>query len=314
MSVEIQESASFLKLMKSRLDENLAEHRDHDDDFRQRNYERWKTGLDLLKMFQFVSGELGATYNERSRPKAIEDQNVKFEAIVSLHARAVRVSDEMVALLFEGFPDGALSRWRTLHELAVVATFLNRNDNETAKRFISHRGIVAYKALKQYDEYLPRSNMMPLEAGELEKALAQRNSLVVQFGPEFKEEMGWAYPAIQKKKGINLLDLEGATGLDHWRPRYKWACDDIHAGFRPYNASLGVAESPTDVLLIGRSNSAFTDPAHMMAISLNLVNNALPPEYLSQQDNITLGALLFLRDEIGTTFHSIQSATHAKRT
>ena len=313
MSVEFQESASFLVLMKSHLDEMLAEHRDDDDGFRQRNYERWKTGLDLLTMFHLVSGELGATYNERSRPNAIVDQNVKFEAIVSLHARAIRVSKEIMALLFEGFPDGALSRWRTLHELAVVTTFLNRNDNETAKRFISHRGIVIYKALKQYDVYLPRSNMMPLEAGELEKALAQRDSLVVQFGPEFKEELGWAYPDIQKKKGINLLDLEVATGLDHWRPRYKWACDDIHAGFKPYHASLGVTESPSSVLLIGRSDSAFTDPAHMMDISLNLVNHALPPEYLSQQDIVTLGSLCLLSDEIGTTFQRIQIATHAKR-
>lgn len=313
MSVELQESASLLELMKSHLDEMLAEHRDDDDGFRQRNYERWKTGLDLLKMFHLVSGELGATYNERSRPKAIVDQNVKFEAIASLHARAVRVSNEIMALLLEGFPDGALSRWRTLHELAVVTTFLNKNDNEIAKRFISHRGIVIYKALKQYDEYLPKSNMMPLETGELEKALAQRDSLVVRFGPEFKEEMGWAYPAIQKKKGINLLDLEVATGLEHWRPRYKWACDDIHAGFKPYHASLGVAESPTAVLLIGRSNSAFTDPAQMMAISLNLVNHALPPEYLRRQDIVTLGSLCLLSDEIEATFHGIQTATYAKR-
>ena len=308
---DVERAADFLERLFERLPEMLLDHRKHDAGFRRRCYKRWKDGLDQLKMFIVMSEEYGSTMNERERPRAVQEQNYTFEATVALHARAVRVANEILALLREGFPDGALSRWRTLHEIAVVATFLAQNDPEVSKRFIAHRGIVSAKALKQYVEFLPRSNMTPLEPGGLEASEALKASLIEEFGPQFKEEMGWAYPVVKKTKGINLFDLEIATGLDHWRPRFKWASDDIHAGAKPYHASLGAAEAPIDrpVLLTGRSNSAFTDPAHMCVISLNLANHALPAAYRNDEDLMVLMALRLLSDLLGETFLEIDRET-----
>jgi hypothetical protein len=265
-------------------------------------------------MFLVMSQEFGATYNERARPQAVSDMNYQFEAVVALHARSVRVANEILALLREGFPDGALSRWRTLHELGVIATFLTQNDKEVSKRFIAHRGIVSRKALQQYQEYLPRSNMTPLEPGAIDLADRQAEALIKEFGQEFGGEMGWAYPAVQKRKGINLFDLEVATGLDHWRPRFKWASDDIHASSKPYHASLGTAEVAPEkpVLLVGQSDSAFTDPAHMSVISLNLANHALPEEYRTDEEEMQLLALRILSDVLGETFLEIERATGKK--
>ena len=311
---DVERGADLLKRLFERLPEMLADHRKLDADFRRRCYQRWKDGIDQLQMFIVMSEEFGSTFNQRERPRAVREQNYTFEATVALHARAVNVANEILALLREGFPDGALSRWRTLHEIAVAATFLAQNDREVSKRFIAHRGIMSAKALKQYVEFLPRSNMTPLEPGSLEAAEAMKASLIEEFGPEFKEEMGWAYPVISKAKGINLYDLEVATGLDHWRPRFKWASDDIHVGAKPYHASLGAAETPLDkpVLLTGRSNSAFTDPAHMCVISLNLANHALPEDYRSDEDRMVLMALRLLSDLIGETFLEIDRQTGRK--
>lgn len=311
---DVERGVDLLKRLFERLPEMLADHRKLDAGFRRRCYKRWKDGLDQLQMFIMMSEEFGSTFNERERPRAVGEQNYTFESTVALHARAVRVSNEILALLREGFPDGALSRWRTLHEIAVVATFLAQNDREVSKRFIAHRGIVSAKALKQYVEFLPRSNMTPLEPGNLEAAEALKASLIEEFGPEFKEEMGWAYPVINKPKGINLYDLEVATGLDHWRPRFKWASDDIHVGSKPYHASLGAAETPLDqpILLTGQSDSAFTDPAHMCVISLNLANHALPEAYRTSDDRMVLMALRLLSDLIGETFLEIDRRTGRK--
>lgn len=288
----------------------LFEHEEMDRGFRERCYERWKGGLDLLKMFIVMSEEFGETINNRERQRAFDAKDHKFEATVMLHARAVRVANEILVLLREGYPDGALSRWRTLHEIAVVATFLSNEDEQISYRFLAHRGIAAYKALVQYEEYLPRSNMTPLEAGTLEAAKAQRDNLLQMHGPEFAEEMGWAYP-ILKKSRINLFDLEKHTGLDHWRPRFKWASDDIHAGPKPYFSSLGMVERRTDepVLLTGSSNSGFTDPAHMCVISLNLANHAIPDDYYDETDPLVLMAMRKLSDQVGDTFFTIDRET-----
>lgn len=308
---DVENALKLLDDLRLQLPEMLHEHRSHDVGFRKRSYKRWKAGLDKLKMFIVVSQELGSAFNELGRPRAVAEQNYKFEATVALHARSVRVANEILALLREGFPDGALSRWRTLHELAVVTTFLTNNDKEVSKRFIAHRAIANAKALKQYVKFLPRSNMTPLEPGVLNAAEATRTALLSEFGQEFDEDMGWAFPVIAKPKRINLYDLEVATGLDHWRPRFRWASDDIHAGPKPYHASLGMVETPIGkpLLLVGRSNSGFTDPAHMCVISLNLTNHALPEEYRTDDERMILVALRILSDELGETFLEIDRET-----
>lgn len=310
----IEAALTLLKDLHERLPDMIKDRARLDAGFRRRSYRRWKDGLDLLKMFLVMSEEFGSAYNHRVRPQAAKAHDYKFEAIVRLHARSLRVANEILVLLREGYPDGALSRWRTLHELAVVAAFLAEGDKELSKRFIGHRGIVNFKALRQYEEYQSRSNMGPLEPGQLEEAKQVRDALIKEFGKEFGEDMGWAYPVIPKAKGIKLLDLERATGLDHWRPRFKWASDDIHAGTKPYHASLAAAEVPTDkpVLIVGQSNSAFTDPAHMCVITLNVANHALPEEHRTEDEELVLLALRILSDVLGEIFWDIDQRTGAR--
>jgi len=260
-----------------------------------------------------MSEEFGSTINNRERQRAFDALDHKFEATVALHARAVRVSNEILALLREGYPDGALSRWRTLHEIAVVSTFLNRHDEEISLRFLAHRGIATYKALVQYEEHLPLSNMTPLKPGDLDAAKEQRDRLIEKFGPEFTDEMGWTFPVLKKRR-INLYDLEKNTGLDHWRPRFKWASDDIHANPKPHFSSLGMAERRRDqpALLTGPSNSGFTDPAHMCVISLNLANHSIPVDYYTNDEVLVLMAMRRLSDQIGDTFLRIGRETGRK--
>ncbi|WP_417619597.1 DUF5677 domain-containing protein [Parasphingorhabdus sp.] len=314
LAIRVKEANELLFKLFERLPDMLTEHDEADRSFRDRCYERWENGLDLLKMFIVMSEEFGSAINDRERIIAVAKQDYKFEATIALHARGVRVANEILTLLREGFPDGALSRWRTLHEVGVVSTFLSTNEREASLRFLAHRGVVSAKALAQYQEYLPRSNMKPLRVGDLELAQGHRDQLIEKFGPEFKEEMGWAFPIIPKKKGINLFDLEKATGLDHWRPRFKWASDDIHVGAKPHFASLGMAETALDkpALLTGRSDSAFADPAHMCVISLNLANHSIPTDYRNKDDEIILVALRTLSDLLGETFLEIDRATRKK--
>jgi hypothetical protein len=155
-------AASLLEELKQRAPDMLREHREIDEGFRSRHLERWAEGFDLLDMLLVVAEETGAAINNTDRPQAAEDDDVQFEAVITLHARAVLVTREILCLLKGGFADGALGRWRTLHEVAVVAEFLAKHNQGISERYLLHREVQAYRAMRQYCKYQKRANLEPL--------------------------------------------------------------------------------------------------------------------------------------------------------
>lgn len=93
------------------------------------------------------------------------------------------------------------------------------------------------------------------------------NAVEKQIGRRLKKDYDWAHPAITAQN-ISFDDLEKNVGMDHWRPHYRWASQHTHGGHRPADRMLGLAESESPVMLVGPSNSGFTEPLHMAAISL----------------------------------------------
>jgi len=53
--------------------------------------------------------------------------------LARLYGRACQIGRKIELLLSNGFADGAEARWRTLHELTVVACFIYKHGEETAK-------------------------------------------------------------------------------------------------------------------------------------------------------------------------------------
>ncbi|WP_217430933.1 DUF5677 domain-containing protein [Sphingomonas bacterium] len=54
------------------------------------------------------------------------------DTMLHLHARACQVVFEIITLMENGLADGAMARWRTLHEITVVATILAEHGEELA--------------------------------------------------------------------------------------------------------------------------------------------------------------------------------------
>jgi len=103
-------AASVLDELKQRAPDMLREHREMEEGFQARNFERWAQGFDLLEMLIVIAEETGGAINDADRPTAVEENNAQFEAVVTLHARAVLVVREILCLLKNGFADGALGR------------------------------------------------------------------------------------------------------------------------------------------------------------------------------------------------------------
>ncbi|MFS4688338.1 DUF5677 domain-containing protein [Klebsiella quasipneumoniae subsp. similipneumoniae] len=64
------------------------------------------------------------------------------------------------------------------------------------------------------------------------------------------------------------------VNLEHMRPYYKWASQNIHTGSKAMRNRLGLCETNEDILLVGQSNSGMTDQ-HATAINLVQVTVSL---------------------------------------
>jgi hypothetical protein len=308
----VPEVADFmLKELKKKAPRMLREHKESDAGFERRNYRRWKKPLDLLELLWVISEEVGATFNKAERPAAVAAKDYQFEALVSLHARSLLIAREIKCLLYGGYPDGALSRWRSLHELSVTTVFLKAQDQETSHRYLASFPFASLRAAKQLNEHAERANMDPFTEEEIKAMVARCDVFETRFGKEMRNEYGWASDALNNSKPT-FAQIEKAVSLDHWRPRYRWASQHTHGGHRPALSLLGTAESTEPVHLVGQSNSGFTDPIHMTAISLNNATSSLLTIRPNVDSIIFLQIIAGLSDEIGNVALTVEQESFAK--
>lgn len=90
----------------------------------------WGKALDSLEVVYVAALEAGADFNDRQRAGAAEDGDLVFEALVGLHARACVAASEVSSLLRTGHAAGALARWRTLHECAVISSVIGERGRQ----------------------------------------------------------------------------------------------------------------------------------------------------------------------------------------
>jgi hypothetical protein len=55
--------------------------------------------------------ESGEEFYKEMNADVVSDEPDKIKALISIHARACRITDEILCLLKGGFPDAAFARW-----------------------------------------------------------------------------------------------------------------------------------------------------------------------------------------------------------
>ena len=281
--------------------------------FEKRYLKAWKIPLDLLEMFLALAYEAGEEFNSEFRQKASEEQDCVFDALTRMHARACQISSEILTLLSSGHADGAHARWRSLHEIAVVGSFIREHGNELAEKYLLHDAIESYKAALLYREYSETLGFEPMSDEEFNQIKEYRDHLVNRFGSSYKNNYGWAASTLQKDNP-NFRDIEESVNLDHLRPFYKLASHNVHANPKGVFFKLGLYPNSEDILLAGPSNTGLTDPAQGTAISLTQITINL----LTLEPNIDrlvqCNILLELEREIGEAFYSVQEAIENQAT
>ncbi len=264
----------------------------------------WARPLQLLQLTVEIAEEVGIGTIESIVPT--EDhgnvRNHALDALAAIHARGCQMSRAILALLRSGFADDAHARWRSLHELAVVASFISEHGEDVAERYLSHGVVQQRKLARAYKAHEIQAELDPLTQAEIDVLDERYHSLVGKYGESFGFDYGWASSALGKNRPT-FVDIEEVVGLDHLRPYYQMANHNVHPNAHAAFFKLGLADVHRgEVLLTGPSTLGLADPGHGVALSLTHITASLVSLNPSIDQAVALIIVNALQKETGEAF------------
>lgn len=266
----------------------------------------WGSAIDFLQLLLICCREIGQITYRRHVKSSSKRFAYRRWVLVRLQARACQVTDEIICLLANGFADGAMARWRTLHELAVVAALIADGDEDLAERYINHDAV---EVKKQADEY--HATQVPFGFRPIAKAdqglIDQRyDEVIKRYGQSFMHPYGWASKHLKMKKPT-FKDLQGAADHIDMSGYYKIASFNVHAGARSLFFNLS-AMSLSDTIISGRSNAGLREPGERAAHALLYVTSLFVGP-IGQNINrlIEMKTLVMIRDKTIASFAKAES-------
>lgn len=260
-------SQSMLTAWKSVAHSNIVDRKRADKQYEKDIKNTWQRSFRLMEILLGVCLELGQGFNESFRPEAVQTNNLVFEALVRLHARGCQIMLEIEVLLKGGLADGAHARWRTLHELTIIAMFISHHGSDVAQRYIEHVAIEDLKEARVYQQHCIALGFEPLNSTELEELELLKDKLIDKYGRSFGTDYGWAAETLALVKPT-FVDIERSISMDHFRPFYKLANINVHGGSKSISFRIGLPPDRTDILLAGRSKYGLADPGQNAAFSM----------------------------------------------
>jgi hypothetical protein len=269
--------------------------------FKKRLSARWRMPLASLRMLLTISRELGDTVNCETREASdVSSQSYLIDVLIRLHARACQITEEIICLLEGGFADGAMARWRTLHEVAVVAQFISAHGEDLAERYVLHQAVESKRAMDDYQKCQPHLSYEPLEQGEIKAVRDSYDAVIARFGKNFKSQYGWAADHLNIARPT-FENIEYAAGIGHLRAHYRMASHNVHANPKGLFFKLGLLKE-SELLLADPSNAGLADPGSAAALSLAQVSTALSLLQTTVDNTVALQIIAQLVDEIGEAF------------
>lgn len=267
--------------------------------FRERMEETWGKPLGQLRMLLTIAREwCGEAHGEADDSEENGKSRLK-KLMVRFLVRSCQVTDEMICLLENGFADGAMARWRTLHEIGVVAAVISKFGDDIAERYMAHQAVESRRAMKKYMDCCVDLGYRPVGAREIRKIEKRYHAAIGRYGETFRSDYGWAAHHLKKRRP-NFADLEAAAGHGMMRAHYQMGSDNVHAGIKSMYARLGLL-TDYDGLLAGRSNAGLTDPGQNAAHTLTQI--AVLVCSSPKLDDLVAGKIMqMLREEIPDSF------------
>ena len=254
----------------------------------------WGAAIDASRLLVTLCTQEGETFNDRHLRS--QRGTIRDEARARLHIRACRIAEEIILLLEHGHAEGALARWRTLHEVAVVATLIKEGGDDLAERFFDHDAVEQKRMLDDYRRAaLAAGEPSPpaAQAREIERSF---DDMVTRYGKHFQGMYGWASEQLGLPKEPKFHDLQDAIGSLSLKHRFRVASSSNHASV----ATLGQPVHHWDptTTIPGAFAAGFEGPAVDTAQAIVQATTALFDEPWDLDQLVLVGALGVLRDEI----------------
>jgi hypothetical protein len=290
-------SKVVLKTLKKEWREEYALQRKEQRGFRTRLEKRWGKALGALRMLLTISREIGQETIKTTPLHLCHLRNV----LIRLHVRACQVTSEIIVLLENGYADGAMARWRTLHEITIVIILVKDHGEPLAERYIAHRAIEAKSEKDYYARCHAQLGYQPIDHETCREIDEAHQQAIVTYGKEFGGPYGWAAGYVPKGgRPLRLGDLEAAAGRSALASHYKLASYNIHAGPHALFFRLGLIGEAK--LLAGASNAGLLEPGQNTAISLALISIMVVGENPTLDDVVAMKLLQLLSREIPPLF------------
>jgi hypothetical protein len=213
--------------------------RESRDTARDEKLHGWEERIDQLERLSFWASELVADFAKRT---VVLEPSVRRDVLQDMASWADGTANEVVTLLRTNHPQGALARWRRLHEYAVLASFLRGSDEETADMFIAHERlrndretVRIYRISKEYGYERDRREFVQAAQARIDQTLAN-------YGPDFGMEFTWAHGVTYnshsryrraydkgRRRSPTMADLAELVGLAQFATDYSLASSAVHA-------------------------------------------------------------------------------------
>ncbi|TPL08673.1 DUF5677 domain-containing protein [Mesorhizobium sp. B2-4-11] len=266
------------------------------DQFRCNLQARWGKGFDALGMLIELSRDIGTDFHRRASRSRSRRRVHLNKALFHLHVRAIQIASEIMVLMENGFADGAMARWRTLHEVACVAMVLDGGGEALAERYLAHEIVEAKKGLGQYQQCHTRLGYAPIAKGAAARIEKDYADATHRYGKEFGGDYGWVAAHLGNPKP-NFSNIEDAAGRAMMRSHYKMASHNVHASTKGIAYRLGSLDRRYAVIA-GASNVGFVEPGQNLALSLLHITMLLLPTSWTLDKIAQLIALNKLHDRV----------------
>lgn len=150
--------------------------------FRERIEERWGKPLGQLRMLLTMSREWCEWAHNRNKSLKSGKKKQLRAILIRLLVRGCQVTDEIICLLENGFADGAMARWRTLHEIAVVAAVISHYGGSIAERYLDHQAVESKRAMDRYLACYKGLGYKPLSGREQAKIVKAYDKAIARYG------------------------------------------------------------------------------------------------------------------------------------
>lgn len=287
--------------------ERLAEHRANSRSFESKLRSAWKKPLASLEALIELCLQFGSDFNSEFRPEASHNNDFVFEALTRLHARACQIAGEAYVLLRSGYADGAMARWRTLHEVCVTALYISQEGQKIAERYLAHQYVSEYEQAMVYQKHCLALGYESISDEVLAELKAANDRVCNQYGDGFNRVYGWAHQDLNPKGEVKFHHIENTVDMTVLKPFVMMANSRIHAGVHALYHSLGVHPYGQEVLIAGQSMFGLSDPAQNIAYSLHLTTVTLLLSQPNQDKVAVCLALQKLRDKV---FDELATAEH----